>query len=53
MSKEQARMLRFVIKYPGWIGFRNDVKRVVESLARHGLLEVSWETNQFRLKQEE
>jgi hypothetical protein len=48
MSKEQARLLRFAIKYPGWQGYGPDVSRVVHGLVKWGLLEVN-EFRQFRL----
>lgn len=48
MSSEQARLLRFAIKYPGWQGYSSDVSRVVYGLVKWGLLEVN-EFKQFRL----
>lgn len=49
MSSEQARLLRFAIKYKGWHGYGADVSRVVHGLVKWGLLEVN-EFKQFRLK---
>jgi hypothetical protein len=47
-SSEQARLLRFAIKYPGWQGYSPRVSRVVHGLVKWGLLEVN-EFKQFRL----
>lgn len=49
MSKEQARLLRFAIRYPGWHSYGRDVQRVVDRLGGLGLLELSTISRQFRL----
>lgn len=50
MGKQQARLMRFALKYPNqWHSFANDASRTVQSLVRYGLLTVNWETKQFRL----
>lgn len=51
MSSEQARLLRFAIKYRGWNSYGVDVSRVVHGLVKWGLLEVN-EHRQFRLKED-
>ena len=48
MSKEQARLLRFALKYPGWQSYCSKARPVVKSLEQHGLLEVN-EYKQFRI----
>lgn len=48
MSSEQARLLRFAIKYPGRQGYSSSASRVVHGLVKWGLLEVN-EYKQFRL----
>jgi hypothetical protein len=48
MSSEQARLLKFAIKYSGWHGYSSDVSRVIYGLVKWGLLEVN-EFKQFRL----
>lgn len=51
MSKDQARLLRFAIAYPGWHSYSSDrnTTRIVRTLVSHGLLEVN-EFRQFRLR---
>ena len=48
MSSEQARILRFAIKYPGWQSYSSSMSKVVRGLEQWGLLEVN-EHKQFRL----
>jgi len=52
MTKEQARLLRFAIKYDGWHTYGGDAKRTLSQLEYHGLIEVSEKTKQFRLKKD-
>ena len=50
MTLEQARLMRFALKYPaGWHSYGADVTPTVRRLASHGLLDVSTATKQFRL----
>jgi hypothetical protein len=48
MTHNEARMLRFAIRYDGWHSYGRDVARTARRLAGHGLLEIS-ATRQFRL----
>ena len=41
MTREQARLLRFALKYPGWHSAGADVRPTVRTLERHGLLETT------------
>lgn len=54
MTKNQARLLRFAIAYDGWHSYSSDrnTVRQIDTLARHGLLEVNRQTKQFRLQKE-
>lgn len=41
MSKNQARLIRFMLKYPGWTTCGPDSRRTLRTLVRHGIAEVN------------
>ncbi len=53
MNKNQARLLRHAICFSGscgaWLPYQSDCIRTLNSLWRHGLIEINRETKQFRL----
>lgn len=53
MSPKQARLLRFMLKYPGWTPIGPDSRRTVRNLRDWGLVEWNEETKQARLATQE
>lgn len=51
MGKNQLRLLKFAMRFPGWHGYGKDRNTVaaLRALEYYGLIEVSKETRQFRL----
>ena len=49
MSRQQARLLRFLIKYSGWQTIGPDARRTARNLAAHGLVEWRADTNCARI----
>lgn len=50
MSREQARLLRFALRYPDqWHGYGKDCRECLKGLERHGLIQLSDTSKQFRL----
>lgn len=50
MTKQEARLLRFYIKYPGWSGYGRDAARILLRLEAYDLIEIDRKTKQARLK---
>lgn len=40
MSQNQARLMRFVIRYPGWTSLQSDTLATARTLEAHGLIEI-------------
>jgi hypothetical protein len=41
MTREQARLLRFALKYPGWHSFAPKYRRTLRTLEAHGLVNIT------------
>ena len=52
-NSELFRLVRFAIRFRGWHPFQTDARPHIQRAANLGLLEVDWDTRQFRLPEPE